>query len=423
MKSNKYDISLIRKYLNGELDDRAMYALERQAQDDPLLMDLIEGMAAGNEKEHEAALIEIDDMISRRTKSGKGRIVPLLRWGIAASFLILCGLTALFLFKEPPSEKIAILPEKSPITRTNPEKVPVGSPVDTLKPLDEKRELISKAPKPLIRDRDINTNVQASVRQSDTITFVQYKKADSVSLGEVVITAYPTQAKQALTASASTITIRGTNPVGALQGRVAGVSVTKMSNKQRDSIVISGTVKDATNNSALPGVAIIVKGGNNSISSDENGHFSITIPRKGETIELSYIGFEKKTVKINKADSLVIAMNPSELALNEVVVVGYGANSHKDANMENEDRAVRPVEGWQEFNRYLRSSAVTDKGKKEIVVLSFSISPGGHLSDFTIIKGSDRELNEKAIRIVKEGPAWRGPEEGSEKVRLRIRFR
>ncbi|RKR81469.1 carboxypeptidase-like protein [Mucilaginibacter gracilis] len=43
MSINKADIQQIQKYLKGELDARAMHALEKQAHDDPFLMDAIEG--------------------------------------------------------------------------------------------------------------------------------------------------------------------------------------------------------------------------------------------------------------------------------------------------------------------------------------------------------------------------------------------
>jgi len=37
------DILLIRKYLNGELDARAMHELERRSLDDPFLMEAMQG--------------------------------------------------------------------------------------------------------------------------------------------------------------------------------------------------------------------------------------------------------------------------------------------------------------------------------------------------------------------------------------------
>ena len=56
------DILLISKYLNGELNTKAMHRLERRAQDDPFLMDALEGYdrAADDQK---AQLDELGSML------------------------------------------------------------------------------------------------------------------------------------------------------------------------------------------------------------------------------------------------------------------------------------------------------------------------------------------------------------------------
>ena len=43
MTKHGKDISQIKKYLEGKLDARSRYELERRAQDDPFLMDALEG--------------------------------------------------------------------------------------------------------------------------------------------------------------------------------------------------------------------------------------------------------------------------------------------------------------------------------------------------------------------------------------------
>ena len=58
--NNKPEVSqeLIRQYLAGELDDKAMHALERQALDDPFLAEALEGYA-GHEPDQSAQLGEL----------------------------------------------------------------------------------------------------------------------------------------------------------------------------------------------------------------------------------------------------------------------------------------------------------------------------------------------------------------------------
>jgi hypothetical protein len=89
VEKNKPDIALIRKYLNGELDARAMYELERRAQDDPYLMDVLMGMEMGNETEDEDSLATIDQLLGQRVqKVQTKKMIPWKSWSIAASVVI-----------------------------------------------------------------------------------------------------------------------------------------------------------------------------------------------------------------------------------------------------------------------------------------------------------------------------------------------
>lgn len=108
MKNSKADISLIRKYLNGELDSRAMYRLEREAQDDPMLMDMIQGMETGNREADERTLRDIDQLIINRVAAaGKSRKMTSWKGWIAAASLVLIGTIAgLWIFRTPQQDKL-----------------------------------------------------------------------------------------------------------------------------------------------------------------------------------------------------------------------------------------------------------------------------------------------------------------------------
>ena len=84
------DIAQIRKYLNGELDARAMHRLERQAQDDPFLMEAIEGYQSAK-ADQQPNLDELAGRLNERISEKRGRIIPFRVIGIAASVLIICS--------------------------------------------------------------------------------------------------------------------------------------------------------------------------------------------------------------------------------------------------------------------------------------------------------------------------------------------
>lgn len=88
MDDKRHDISQIRKYLNGELDARAMHRLEREAQDDPFLMDAMDGyeQATGLQQRQ---LNDLDAMLEKRIGEGKvRRIIPWKYYAAAASVLL-----------------------------------------------------------------------------------------------------------------------------------------------------------------------------------------------------------------------------------------------------------------------------------------------------------------------------------------------
>lgn len=88
MDDKRHDISQIRKYLNGELDARAMNQLEREAQDDPFLMDAMDGyeQATGLQQRQ---LNDLDAMLQKRIGESKvRRIIPWKYYAAAASVLL-----------------------------------------------------------------------------------------------------------------------------------------------------------------------------------------------------------------------------------------------------------------------------------------------------------------------------------------------
>ncbi len=84
---------------------------------------------------------------------------------------------------------------------------------------------------------------------------------------------------------------------------------------------ITGTVKDLDGN-PLAGVTVAVKNEGQSTSTGTNGKFTISVASSSSILTFSYIGFQPKEVAASAANSVILS--PSEDALDEIVVVGYG---------------------------------------------------------------------------------------------------
>lgn len=124
MSINKANIAQIQKYLKGELDAKAMHALEKQAQDDPFLMDAIEGYQ-NTGTDQQANFDDVKERFAKRTQTNNAR--PVMLWRvlpIAASLLI--ALTIGWLCFKPSTDhelskysKIALPPSYSNAAKVN----------------------------------------------------------------------------------------------------------------------------------------------------------------------------------------------------------------------------------------------------------------------------------------------------------------
>lgn len=89
---------------------------------------------------------------------------------------------------------------------------------------------------------------------------------------------------------------------------------------------VRGRVVDS-NGEPLPGANVIVQGTTIGTVTDLEGNYSITIPNNSSQLTYSFIGFNSKTLPITNT-VMNIALEESEMELQEVVVVGYGSNKN-----------------------------------------------------------------------------------------------
>jgi len=115
----------------------------------------------------------------------------------------------------------------------------------------------------------------------------------------------------------------------ALFGSVSAYAATASSDEaalQQQQIRASGVVVDVQGR-PIPGASVIVKGTLNGTMTDSQGRFAITT-NPGATLEISCVGYATKSVVANEGVRVVLS-DDAEF-LNEVVVVGYGAQKKEN---------------------------------------------------------------------------------------------
>lgn len=429
MEKNKVDISLLQKYLNGELDARAMYEIERQAQDDPILIDVMLGMENGKKETDKANLHEISIRIKKRVKSGSSmKLFTWKTWSAVASLFLAFSLTGLWFFRTAEKNQMQIQKNAVVQQKVSPEvvnKVKVPGVLSETKPAVpagdlalNKFSLAKSARKRKRISGKLPTagDAQVSLNGALTASTMSLKDSSTVNAGtlaEVVVMGYPLAAKKSVAMAVQTIVSDTLHRN--LSGKVAGIQIGK--DRYISTMVITGVVNDKEYNSPLPGVTVRLKG-NKSVETltDAQGRFSIALPSKKSVIEVIAIGYSRQQVKADSVGHLSIILEPDYSALSEVVVTAPGRNAKSGK--------AQPEIGWKAYNQYLK-----EKGKVQTddingnVKLTFMINQNGRPVSIKILKGLNDDLNQKAFKIVADGPKWRRNEANpDEEIRLAVKF-
>ena len=92
---------------------------------------------------------------------------------------------------------------------------------------------------------------------------------------------------------------------------------------------VTGTV--TSYDGLLPGVTVVVKGTSNGVSTDFDGKYSIDNVASDATLVFSYLGYSTLEVPVNNQSTINVKLEEDAQALDEIVVIGYGSTTVKDA--------------------------------------------------------------------------------------------
>lgn len=440
MEKGKVDIRLIKRYLRGELSPREMYALERRAQDDPMLMDTILGMELKAQGIHETNLVDIRKRIAARTqKRHTRRLAPYQRWAVAASVLVALTFGTLWFKQEQVQTNLALAPTEAETLRSGPPATSafsdqVGSEDATAEQLPQPKVPAAKAPASQRKKRVAAATPPVHQRAEDTANAIgitdrlaagkQRRPMDT--LDEVAAAGYGTQKKMALTGAVAEPEPSRENAVvniaaneidtpvkvteQALAAHTPGIRIRGVSRKVNPTI-FSGRILDGQTQQPLPGVALQLANGH-TVTSDSSGRFVIADP--GLIPSASFVGYELQSVKVVGKDTVLLIMKPSEVSLSEVVVVGYG--------QDNKTSKPEPKNGWRAYRRYLKDERRQAEGQEGTVHVTFTVDKDGRPTDIKIARTTNESLNLAAITIVLNGPDWKPGRDGERAVELQLTF-
>ena len=130
----------------------------------------------------------------------------------------------------------------------------------------------------------------------------------------------------------------------------------------------TGVVKDALGETVI-GASVVVKGTTNGTITDFDGNFSLSGVKKGDIIQISFVGYQTQEIAWNGQPLNVVLADDTQ-ALEEVVVVGFG--TQKKVNLTG---AVSTVDSKAISARPVNS--VTDALQGAVAGMNFSTGSGG----------------------------------------------
>jgi TonB-linked SusC/RagA family outer membrane protein len=157
---------------------------------------------------------------------------------------------------------------------------------------------------------------------------------------------------------------------------------------------IKGLVSDAQG-VPLPSANVVVKGGSASTSTDFDGSFTIQA-KTGAVLEISYIGYETKTVNVGDSETVKVVMYESASnALTEVVVTSLGIKKSKKSLTY----SAQEIKG-EEVTRVKDANMMNSlSGKVAGLVVGKSSSGAGGSAKVTI-RGNSSATNNQPLYVI-----------------------
>ncbi|HOK99234.1 MAG TPA: TonB-dependent receptor plug domain-containing protein, partial [Bacteroidales bacterium] len=108
------------------------------------------------------------------------------------------------------------------------------------------------------------------------------------------------------------------------------ISLLSFSSVFAQRITVKGTVRDASTNTEMPGVNVVVKGKATGVITDANGSYTIQVDNPADTLVFSFVGYVAQRIGVDGRTTIDVSMTEEVQKLDEVVVVGYGTQKKSD---------------------------------------------------------------------------------------------
>jgi len=433
-----YSADDIRRYWNNEMSPTEMHGLEKAAMDDPFLADALEGYSK-LQKDPSEDLAILKSKLKARAITVP--VVPIKRnntWLKVAAAVIIIGGVGLITVTTMNDHKPELAKQEFKHDSSTSAPAPSAqAPAQDTQYLGLSSSAVSqKADANLVEQRKsvvpnhLRDNLKARDKLLEKDSLPSFAKPEYNYATEDKKTAAPTAVMP--------------KKEDADRGRAADQldAIAKASeNKQLSGAVapaslynsFSGKVINAQNQ-VVPNASVVMNNTRSATITDRNGFFQFLSKDTVANISIASPGYQNVNLQLSSNQSGLITLDKQNDALQEEVAEGYAKSSKKkaqrDADQENKNLKIyvmdaEPVVGWEKYNQYIDSNKripQTQSLQKGEVVLSFKVNKDGELSSFSVEQSLSKSYDNEAIRLVKEGPAWKVTKGKKARVKLIVHF-
>jgi TonB family protein len=476
-KHRPYSIDDIRRYWSGALSHAEQHAMERAALDDPMLADAMDAF------EHQAAnSADLDDLRQRISGEAAAPVLPMaakpggfawMRW--AAAVVVLLGLGGLiYRFSQPETEDNQVIAKVDSIQNK--------IVIDTIKSIGNQSVVISDSSKigydtegsigngkydfSTVKQAAEETDKQLATNQpgkkgttiittpiDNSAGLYRQNTLDTTTNADAglytnIATEKPSTVKSPAVASRldderaykktdGYIMLKDSidlakKEVGRAKSKSNGTLNDEVANRKQkqQQYFFRGLVTDEQGQ-PLPFAKIKI---NNEMSTYANvkGQFALYSTDTVMNIEVKGAGFQNNLAMLDFKLQNKVVLKETPLQNQQVEVVGnrgeanYARNRRSAMRSQVDEDEVQPMDGWNNYDTYVANNLddvewnERERNSHGIVEVEFQVTAQGTITNAKISQSLNSKADAEALRLVTEGPKWKGKE--GQRAKVKIKF-
>ncbi len=420
MLKNKKHITQedFQRYLENQMTDTERNLFERELQKHPFEAEAMEGMQQFSSGDIQSDINKLSEKISNQTKRKKSRI-----WAAAATILLLVSVGVIWFQIKDQSPTPEMAQTKS-VQESVEEVIPESLSEEMQKEIQpiEQKEIDQLPENENPGSPETKTNIAFPKNEVVTTNDPDIQQTEVFSEDDRIqpMPQEETVVNESLASELEDETqIQNISPDSRSRALKASqlVQTEKVSRINESNLnIVKGQVISLGDSMPLPGVTILQKGTSNETVSDMDGNFSLKLTDTNDSVLMaSFIGMESTEFFPTTDSTILVGMEPSQVALEEVVVTGYQQNRKSQTVgsisiiKKIEDSSALPVVGMEMFKSYLDENAILpeDYASNRVAVRAqIKINSQGKIISVENKNDADVEWFNKAKDLILNGPDW-----------------